>query len=183
MRSTTQDQPTEPGQLPLRIYLGWSAGPRPWLARGTIAEAGDLARLDLAALALGRRGGYGDPVPGPLLLVCAHGRRNVCCARLGRPLAAALAQRYGTAVWETTHVGGDRHAANLVILPHGLYYGPVDPASADAAIDAYRRGEMILERFRGRAGQAESTQTAEYVVRRLTGVRGIDDVLADPEGP
>ena len=48
--------------------------------------------------------------PAPLLLVCTHGRRDACCAQFGRPTAMALARRYGTAVWETTHVGGDRFA-------------------------------------------------------------------------
>ncbi len=172
-----QNRRADPIPLPFGIYLGWSGGPRPWLARHTVAAPGDLAGLDLAGLALGRPAGTGEPVPGPLLLVCAHGRRNVCCARLGRPLAAALASRHGTAVWETTHVGGDRHAANLVILPHGLYYGPVDWSSAEAAIDAYHRGEIVLDRFRGRAGQPESVQAAEYVIRRRTGLRRIDDVL------
>jgi hypothetical protein len=49
----------------------------------------------------------------------------VCCARLGVPLAQALAARHPGPVWETTPVGGHRFAANLVLLPHGLYYGPV----------------------------------------------------------
>ena len=81
------------------------------------------ARVDLAGLAVGKRPDFGEPVAGPLLLVCTHRRRNVCCARLGRPLAAALTRLHGAAVLETTHVGGDRHAANLVILPHGCTTG------------------------------------------------------------
>jgi hypothetical protein len=64
-----------------------------------------------------------------------------------------------------------------VILPHGLYYGPVDQPSADAAIDAYRRGEVVLDRFRGRAGQSDAAQAAEYSIRARTGLRGIDDVV------
>ena len=56
----------------------------------------------------------------PVFLVCAHGRRNACCARFGAPLAAALAARHPRQIWETTHVGGHRFAANLVLLPHGL---------------------------------------------------------------
>ena len=168
---------------PIGMYMSWSAGPRPWLARHTVAQPGDLTRLDLAGLALGQPAEFSDPVPGPLLLVCTHGRRNVCCARLGRPLAAVLASRHGAAVWETTHVGGDRHAANLVILPHGLYYGPVDPSSAQAAVDAYRRGEVALDRFRGRAGRSENAQAAEYRIRERTGLRRIDDTLASADVP
>jgi hypothetical protein len=67
---------------------------------------------------------FGEPAAEPLYLVCAHGRRDVCCARFGGPLARALSAAHPLQVWETTHVGGHRYAANLVILPHGLYYGP-----------------------------------------------------------
>ena len=97
-----------------------------------------------------------------MFLVCTHGKRNVCCARLGGPLAQTLATRHPGQVWETTHVGGHRFAANLVILPHGLYYGPVGVGQAAAAIDAYQRGSVVADRYRGRAGQARADQEAEY---------------------
>jgi hypothetical protein len=90
----------------------------------------------------------------PLYLACTHGKRNVCCARLGGLLAQALAARHPGPVWETTHVGGHRFAANLVLLPHGLYYGPVTVVLAAAAIDAYQRRSVVVDRYRGRAGQA-----------------------------
>jgi len=163
------------------VFAGWTAGSRPWLERsvfrhGDLTRPGQLADLDLEGLSLGRRPGFGVPVSGPLVLVCTHGRRNPCCARLGGPLARALAGRHGDQVWETTHVGGDLYAANLVILPHGLYYGPVDSRAAGAAIEAYRRGEVILDRYRGRAGRSASAQAAEHSARRLTGLRGIGDL-------
>ncbi len=167
--------------IPFEVYAGWSAGRHPWLRRGRLHEPGDVDGLDLARLARGLPGTFGEPAAGPLLLVCTHGRRNMCCARLGRPLASELAERHGAAVWETSHVGGDRHAANLVILPHGLYYGPVDPPTADSAIGAYLRDEVILERYRGRAGQSENSQATEHLIRELTGLRGIDDVTAEAD--
>jgi len=86
----------------------------------------------------------------------------VCCARLGGPLAQALAARHPGPVWETTHVGGHRFAANLVLLPHGLYYGPVTVRLAAAAIDAYQRGSVVVDRSRGRAGQPQAEQETEY---------------------
>src|SRR5436305_620153 len=81
---------------------------------------------------------------------------------VGAPLAQALANRHRGPVWETTHVGGHRFAANLVILPHGLYYGPVGVGPAAAAIDAYRRGAVLPGRYRGRAGQPRAEQEADY---------------------
>jgi hypothetical protein len=150
-----------------RVYAGWTVGPRPWLA-----EVGP-GQLDLAALAAGER--VAGPSAGPLYLVCAHARRDRCCGRFGAPLARALAARYPDQVWQTTHVGGHRFAANLVLLPHGLYYGPVDQAAAADAIGAYQRGEVTAHRYRGRAGQEADVQEAEYERLIKAGAMAIKD--------
>jgi hypothetical protein len=91
-------------------------------------------------------------------------------ARRGAPLAQALAARHPGQIWETTHVGGHRFAANLVILPHGLYYGPVGVDAAAAAISAYQRRAVAPGRYRGRAGQPKPTQEAEHALLAQTGM-------------
>jgi hypothetical protein len=144
-----------------RVFAGWTAGSRPWL-RQAGAGSGALTELDLDRLAAGNPPSFGSPVSGPVFLVCGHAQRNACCARLGVPLARQLAARYPGQVFQTTHVGGHRFAANLVIMPHGLYYGPVGLAEATAAIGAYQRGAVAPERYRGRAGQPRPTQQAEH---------------------
>jgi hypothetical protein len=149
------------------VFLGWTAGREPFLRRAEVsASAPELAERDLKELAEGIVPSFGVGWDDPVFLVCTHGKRSVCCARLGVPLAQALAARHPGQVWETTHVGGHRFAANLVILPHGLYYGPVSPGLAAAAIDAYQRGAVLPDRYRGRAGQPREDQEAEYA--RLT---------------
>ena len=145
------------------VFLGWTAGPEPFLRFAEVsASAPELAERDLKELAAGIMPSFGVGWDDPLYLVCTHGKRNVCCARLGVPLAQALAARHPGPVWETTHVGGHRFAANLVLLPHGLYYGPVTVGLAAAAIDAYQRGSVVADRYRGRAGQTQAEQEAEY---------------------
>ncbi|HYY17288.1 MAG TPA: sucrase ferredoxin, partial [Streptosporangiaceae bacterium] len=150
------------------VFLGWTAGDTPWLLFAEVsASAPELTERDLKELAAGIMPSFGVGWDDPLYLVCTHGKRNVCCARLGSPLAQALAARHPGPVWETTHVGGHRFAANLVLLPHGLYYGPVTVALAAAAIDAYQRGSVVVDRYRGRAGQPQAgqpqaEQEAEY---------------------
>lgn len=139
------------------VFACWTAGPAPWLRR---MGPDDLDQAALAALAAGEPPG-GAVVHRPLFLVCTHGKRDRCCARFGVPLARDLAGSYPDEVWETTHVGGHRFAANLVILPHGLYYGPVDPPAAVGAVEAYRRGEITARGYRGRAGQQTQAQEAE----------------------
>ena len=156
-------RPVQPGEADRgrnrepALFAAWTADPMPWLRRISVD---DLDQAALAALAAGEPPG-GTAQPGPLFLVCTHGRRDRCCARFGVPLARELAAAHAPEVWETTHVGGHRFAGNLVILPHGLYYGPVDAAAGRAAIDAYRRGEITARGYRGRAGQDPAAQEAE----------------------
>jgi hypothetical protein len=165
---------------PLRVYAGFSGsgGGTSWLEGRELEDPGELADLDLAAVAAGRAPGFGVPVTGPVLLVCTHGRHSACCARLGAPLARFLHERFGD-VWETTHVGGDRYAANLVCLPHGLYYGDLDRERALAAAEEYRHGRVVLTGYRGRAGLPEPVQAAEHYVRARSGVLGVDDVTVE----
>jgi hypothetical protein len=112
----------------------------------------------LSGFANGKRLPAGQSVAEPLYLVCAHGNRDACCGRFGDQLARVLAAR-GYPVWQTTHLGGHRFAPNLVILPHGLYYGPVDTDGAVAAIEAHRAGTVAARGFRGRAGVPAAKQS------------------------
>ena len=67
----------------------------------------------------------GSPHNRPLLLVCTHSKRDLCCAMYGRPLAAGLASNpnYAQAVWETSHLGGHRFAPTAVQLPTAGFMG------------------------------------------------------------
>jgi hypothetical protein len=141
------------------VFTAWTCGPAPWVR----AVAGNVRHeedTDLAGIAQGV-----PPVnaadAGALFLVCAHARRDRCCGRFGGALARDIAARYPEQAWETTHLGGHKHAANLALLPHGLYYGPVDLPAALGAIEAYRAGKIVAHRYRGRAGHDEAWQQAE----------------------
>jgi hypothetical protein len=153
---------------PHQAYAASARGGDVWLEGRELSDLRALAALDLHALAEGRRPGLGGTATDPLLLVCTHGRRDACCAEFGRPTAMALADRHGNAVWETTHVGGDRFAANVVCLPYGTYHGQVRPASAARVGDAALRGEVDLEHYRGRAGMPAAAQAADWYARQAT---------------
>ncbi len=110
----------------------------------------------------------------PLFLVCAHGRHDVCCALRGRPVAAALAAARPGRVWECSHVGGERFAANVLVLPSGLLYGRVLPFAAHEFAAAAEGGEVVGALLRGRVGFPPPAQAAlAYGYERL-GVRDVD---------
>ncbi len=117
----------------------------------------------------------GAAMEGPVVLVCTHGRHDTCCAVEGRPTAAALADRLDE-VWECSHVGGDRFAANVVVLPEGTYHGRVAPADADAFARAVREGRVSLPHYRGRSTEAFPVQAAEAFLRHELGLDRLDAV-------
>lgn len=77
-------------------------------------------------------------------------------------------------MWETSHLGGDRFAGNLVSLPDGCYFGRVAPADAVELVADLRAGRLRLDGYRGRSCYAPAVQVAERFAREATGVLAID---------
>jgi hypothetical protein len=127
---------------------------------------------DLLAIDPGRP--IGTPTAEPVYLVCAHGRHDACCAIWGRPVAAALAAVRPDAVWECSHIGGDRFAANVIALPHGLYYGAVTPQDASTLITAYEDGLLVPHLLRGRSTLPAVAQAAQHHAREALLDFGVD---------
>ncbi|ADB29348.1 Sucraseferredoxin family protein [Kribbella flavida DSM 17836] len=107
----------------------------------------------------------GTPTTDPIYLVCTHGRHDACCAVRGRPAAAALAAAYPDRTWECSHIGGDRFAANLVFLPHSLFYGHVPPAEAVRLAQAYDEGHIVPAYYRGSGAHLPAVQAAQHFAR------------------
>jgi len=118
----------------------------------------------------------GVPSSAPLYLVCAHGRHDACCAIWGRPAAAALAALRPEATWECSHIGGCRFAANVVVLPQGLFYAWASPRDAGRLVAATERGEVVPRLLRGRSSLPLVAQAAQHLAREETGLRGVDDL-------
>ena len=122
-------RPDRSGTDDVRVFAAYADPVAPWLESAAFTDIHEVLDLDLAAL--GRGGSLGlEPTDGSLFCVCTHGRHDACCAERGRPVAAALEAAHPEETWEVSHIGGDRFAANLVVLPHGLYYGRLDAAAA-----------------------------------------------------
>jgi hypothetical protein len=160
-----------------RCYLAHSGARRSWVEALTVSDAGDLLDLDWSVLASDRAPGLGTAPASPVSLVCTNGRHDRCCAVYGRPLARALVAAGVPDVWECSHIGGDRFAANLVCLPEGVYFGRLTPEEAPTVAADYRRGLLTLDRYRGRSCYPPLVQAAELFVRQGSGTRELDGLV------
>ena len=172
-----------PGRQPARPVRRWAvvdahvdaeAGSRApatqW--RNWASDADLLSCVD----ALAGGGGAGAATAEPLLLVCAHGRHDTCCAVRGRPVAARLAERWPVGTWECSHVGGDRFAANLLVLPGGACYGNLDPDNVVEVVQAHLEDRVSVDHLRGISTQPPVGQAAVAAVLRRFGPAGLSQV-------
>ncbi|HEX8097628.1 MAG TPA: sucrase ferredoxin [Pyrinomonadaceae bacterium] len=155
------------------VFLVRAREHNPSILQFKIGSYEQLIELDPAKLAKVEARGRGLTFDGPLYLVCTHGKRDKCCAKFGYPLYKSLKQMHAS-VWQSSHVGGDRFAANLVCFPHGLFYAHVTEASSRAILEEYGRRRLVLEKYRGRACYSYPVQAAEFFIRSESGVAELD---------
>ena len=155
--------------------------PRSWILAGLDTDTvtgqwrSDIDLLDAADALIGADS-LAIEHPDAVILVCTHGVHDVCCALRGRPVAAALASRWPELVWECSHIGGDRFAPNVVLLPDGFYYGNLDPDNAMSTVEAHLAGTVLTEQLRGMARFLPPVQAAAVAAYRTFGPLGPSDV-------
>jgi hypothetical protein len=162
-----------------RVFLAHSGAERRWIEQLTVRadRARDMLGIDLGVLAFPEPPGLGEPGPDTLNLVCTNGRHDPCCADFGRPVVRALTAAGSPDVWESSHVGGDRFAANLVCLPDGVYYGRVEADEAARLVADHRAGVLDLARYRGRSCHPPLVQAADLFAREHLGERRVEGVM------
>lgn len=132
------------------------------LLQGEVDGPGDYLDLDLS-------GADGTESPDPLVAVCAHGKHDQCCAVRGRAAVAAISAAYPEFTWECSHLGGDRFAATMLILPEGLCYGRVDGTDAAGLVRLYLDGRLDDRFLRGRTSLPHVVQAAQHFARQHHG--------------
>lgn len=150
------------------ILLGWGGQSRAGVWRDDSDLSAAVASLD------GDESGACEL--DPVIVVCAHGVHDTCCAIRGRPVAAALRQSWPDQVWECSHLGGDRFAPNVAILPDGFYYGDLDPTTAVDTVERHLAGEVSGAYLRGMSRFAPPVQAAAAAVFNRYGPLAADDV-------
>jgi hypothetical protein len=166
---------------PLRqVFVAGGPAGVPWLLGGRVADPERVLRLPWQLLDADEPSevlaavDWLEPIDGGVLLVCANGRRDLCCALRGRPIALELEALRPGRVWECTHTGGHRFAPTGVLLPQGQSVARLTTEVAAAALQAADHGRLAPETFgpwhdRGLGHLPPSAAVAEAFVRQLTG--------------
>jgi hypothetical protein len=94
-----------------------------------------------------------------------------------------LAEQRPGQVWECSHVGGERFAANVLVLPHGLLYGRVLPFAAPEFVTIAERGEVVGALLRGRVGLPAVAQAALAYAYDHLALRRADALRVERTGP
>ncbi len=158
-----------------QVYAAHTVPGNVWLRAATITDPEQLLELDFAALGMGDHHTFDSALQGrphtgdPLALVCTNGKRDRCCALLGRPLAAELAASGVEGVWEVTHLGGHRFSPTLLVLPYGYAYGRAQAHAVKEVLHGVQEGRIVVEGCRGNSAWERPAQAAELAVRRAIG--------------
>ena len=131
---------------------------------------------------------FPTPNPSPLVLCCTHGKKDKCCAKFGHATFKSLVQAEGEAnhnfdVWQSSHLGGCRFAASVMVFPANRKYGRIAPDEVMPFLEALpdASGKTVVADVQWEAGtsagllrvQCEATAVLRY------------DTCADitPDGP
>lgn len=149
----------------------------------------DVAREELAELLLAFvEGGSLEhwrtgSVEGSLILCCTHGKKDKCCAKFGyrsyKALASAAQQHaHPFDVWESSHLGGCRLAASVMVFPALRKYGRLADDDIPRLLQAEAEDRPYLPCYRGDSTLPPPEQCAQVAALAWLEERGMHGGVA-----
>jgi hypothetical protein len=111
----------------------------------------------------------GDTTRKTDILVCGHGRRDICCGSKGVQLVGRIATdgALGADVrlWRTTHLGGHRFAPTALVLPSATWWAFLDQRRVTEIVQRSVEARDVTDHYRGCSGLASpAAQAVERAV-------------------
>lgn len=110
------------------------------------------------------------------ILCCTDSKQDPCCARYGFATWKALkdlADPMKFRVLQSTHLGGCRFAASILVLPSRQRYGRLEPRNVPDFLESLSRGVPFLPAYRGNPTLDPVTQVAEHAALSFAALQGI----------
>lgn len=123
------------------------------------------------------------------ILCCTDAKQDPCCAKFGFATYKAVRERADPTrfrVLQSTHLGGCRFAATLLVLPARARYGRLSVQDVPGFLDCLDEGVPFLPAYRGNPDLDAPAQAAEHAVlagAREAGLSGAVELALDEDGP
>lgn len=132
-------------------------------------------------------------IDGSMILCCTHGKKDKCCAKFGyrsyKALACAAQQHaHPFDVWESSHLGGCRLAASVMVFPALRKYGRLAADDVPRLLQAEAEDRPYLPCYRGDSTLTPPEQCAQVAALQWLAARGnnarvwVEDALTDDDG-
>lgn len=118
----------------------------------------------------------GTPEERITILCCTDSRADACCAKFGFATYKALAAEADPDkfnILQSSHIGGCRFAASIVVASRRQRYARLDPVDVPDFLQALDAGDIYLPAFKGRADLPEPEQVAELAAMRWAAKAGL----------
>ena len=102
-----------------------------------------------------------------IIFVCAHGKRDRCCALWGQQVVNKLHSPAAADTWSVyrcSHLGGDRFAATAITFPSGNMYGSLSDETIEEILAAESGGKIAGRWYRGCVFEPIEMQLARYAL-------------------
>lgn len=130
----------------------------------------ELLSAEAPAVATGPRGVE--------VLICTHGRRDVCCGSAGTALhqhMAELGVPDGVSLRRTSHTGGHRFAPTALLLPTGTAWAWLEPRTLEGILSQALPAERAADLYRGCMGiDGAEAQVVDAALLRRVGWSWLD---------
>jgi hypothetical protein len=159
---------------PIHFYAVHNDPQNPYTNKMMLDSYADLHDLDLEQALVKTPHSSRDP----LYMICTNGNKDKCCAKYGMELYRFIRNHVDkNRVWQCTHLGGDRFAPNVVMAPHGAYFGQIMPPDFQKFVDDAESDMITLKNYRGLCWYDRAGQTADYFARKTWQNFDYGDVL------
>eukprot|EP01121_Diplochlamys_sp_Union-15-3_P006155 TRINITY_DN16666_c0_g1_i1.p1 TRINITY_DN16666_c0_g1~~TRINITY_DN16666_c0_g1_i1.p1 ORF type:complete len:280 (+),score=42.36 TRINITY_DN16666_c0_g1_i1:59-898(+) len=108
------------------------------------------------------------------IFVCSHELKDKRCGYCGPIIQQQLqerieAEKIDAIVLKTSHIGGHKYAANVIVYPTGDWYGYVKPKDVDRIVKEHLIGKKVCyDLWRGRRGLTITEQAMISPSKNLT---------------
>ncbi|KAJ1674590.1 hypothetical protein EV182_002968 [Spiromyces aspiralis] len=120
------------------------------------------------------------------VFVCTHRSRDSRCGERGTKLLELLRREISqqglgrkVSVWKTSHIGGHKYAANIIVYPRGDWYGGLEPTKENATrlLACLVENEVWWDKWRGAINLSKQEQKSlwqKHIMSTDGGDGGVD---------